>query len=221
MKTKEELYKYLVDKRKKFKFPEGLKNPSEIESGIYDKEDHIGPWSKWQGNLNAEIMLIGQDWGSEKYYLDNKGNHDDYGITNSRMKEVFGLLGIDVGLPNTPNKDAPCFFTNVVLGLKNGNKSATIKNKWVNEHSKEFLKPTLEIVDPKIIITLGKPAYDSVADIYGLKKDKMSKLIEKNPIKLSNDKIIFAMYHCSPLGCINRKWELQKQDWIKIKEYLN
>ncbi|WP_048187981.1 hypothetical protein [Methanobacterium paludis] len=111
MKTKEELYTDLVDKRKKFKFPEGLKNPSEIESGIYDKEDHIGPWSKWQGNLNAEIMLIGQDWGSEKYYLDNKGDHDDYGITNSRMKEVFGLLGIDVGLLNTPNKDASCSQT--------------------------------------------------------------------------------------------------------------
>jgi hypothetical protein len=219
MKTKEELYKNLVDKRKKFKFPEGLKNPSEIENGIYDKEDQIGPWSKWQGNLNAEIMLIGQDWGSEKYYLDYKGNHKDSSITNSRMKEAFELIGIKIGYPSSPNHDAPCFFTNVVLGLKQGNKSNPIKGKWVKEHAEEFLVPNIEIIDPKIIITLGKPAYESIANIYGLQKENLAQIIDKNPFKLNDGKLLFAMYHCSPLGCINRDWELQKKDWAKIKEY--
>ena len=48
--------------RKKFKFTD-LKEPSEIENGKYDKEDSIGPWSLWQGNLEAQILVIGQDWG--------------------------------------------------------------------------------------------------------------------------------------------------------------
>ncbi|WP_209581786.1 uracil-DNA glycosylase family protein [Methanobacterium aggregans] len=220
MLNKEKEYKMLVERRKNAIFPEGLKNPSEIEGGIYDSEDHIGPWSKWQGNLNADIMLVGQDWGSEKYYLDYKGNHKDDSITNSRMKEAFELIGIEVGYPSSPNRDAPCFFTNVVLGLKEGNKSNPIKAKWVKEHAEEFLKPTIEIVNPKIIITLGKPAYESVAGIYGLQKENLAEIINKNPFKLSHDKLLFAMYHCSPLGCINRTWEQQKQDWIKIKEYL-
>jgi DNA polymerase len=218
--NKEEEYRMLVEKRKNSIFPEGLKNPSEIENGIYDKEDQIGPWSKWQGNLNSKILLIGQDWGSEKYYLDYKGNHNDHSITNTRIKEVFESIGIDIGLPSSPNENAPCFFTNVVLGLKEGNKSNPIKSKWVNEHAKEFLMPTIEIINPEIIITLGKPAYDSIASIYGFKKLNLSKIIDNNPFELPDGKLLFAMYHCSPLGCINRKWDIQKQDWSKIKEYL-
>ncbi len=220
MLSKEEAYKQLVEKRKHSKFPKDLKNPSEVENGIYDKENHIGPWSKWQGNLNAKIMFIGQDWGSEQYYLDYKGNHNNKSVTNKRVKEAFELIGIDVGLPNIPNKDAPCFFTNVILGLKGGNKASPIKSKWVKEHAEEFLKLTIEIVDPEIIITLGKPAYHSVADIYDIEKENMNEIIEKNPIELPNNKLLFAMYHCSPLGCRNRNWELQKKDWMKIKDYL-
>lgn len=220
MKTKEEFYHRLVEKRKNYVFPEGLKNPSEIEDGIYDKADHIGPWSKWQGNLNAKIMLVGQDWGSEKYYRDYKGNHKDDSITNVRIKEAFELIGIEVGYPSSPNRNAPCFFTNVVLGLKQGNKSNPIKRNWVKEHAEEFLKPNIEIIDPRIIITLGKPAYESVAGIYGLKKENLAKIIDKNPFELVDDKLLFAMYHCSPLGCINRTWKQQKKDWTKIREYL-
>ncbi|MDK2801685.1 MAG: hypothetical protein PWQ70_3304 [Clostridiales bacterium] len=34
--------------------------------------------------------------------------------------------------------------------------------------TEEFLKPLIEIIQPKIIIILGKVAYDAVARIYGL-----------------------------------------------------
>jgi uncharacterized protein YfaA (DUF2138 family) len=50
----------LVDKQKSYIFPEGLANPSEVLNRIYDEDNQIGLWSKWQGNLKADIMLIGQ-----------------------------------------------------------------------------------------------------------------------------------------------------------------
>jgi hypothetical protein len=74
---KREQYLCLVKKRKEHVFSEGLLNPSEIENGKYDMEDHVGPWSMWQGNLNAHMLLIGQDWGNLDYYRNNKGFDTD------------------------------------------------------------------------------------------------------------------------------------------------
>jgi DNA polymerase len=48
----------LVEKRKKYCF-KGLLNPSQIDNGIYDKDTALGPWSLWQGNLDAQILVIG------------------------------------------------------------------------------------------------------------------------------------------------------------------
>ena len=72
MSDKETKYYKLVEKRKNYKFKE-LKNPSDILDGIYDNEISINPWSLWQNNLDAKIMVIGQDWGDENYYIKNKG----------------------------------------------------------------------------------------------------------------------------------------------------
>lgn len=218
---KEENYKRLVEKRKNYKFPEGLKNPSEVENGIYDKETHIGPWCRWQSNLDADIMLIGQDWGTVKYYIETKGEHKDNTPTNTSLRILFNEIGIDIGTPSKPNNKAPCFFTNVILGLKEGEEMAgNIKYSWVKENAIEFLKPNIEIIRPKIIITLGKRAYDAIAYIYKLKHESMKKLVTENPVKLNNGILIFAMYHCGGLGLANRNIELQKKDWKLIKKYL-
>jgi|SRR6516162_7134389 len=39
----------------------GLINPSVHLKGAYDA-DEIGPFTRWCGDLDAELMVIGQDW---------------------------------------------------------------------------------------------------------------------------------------------------------------
>jgi len=58
-------YRVLVEERKTCRVCEGLINPSDCAGGVYDSE-HIGPWSRWQGNLDSELMVVGQDWGDVK-----------------------------------------------------------------------------------------------------------------------------------------------------------
>ena len=41
--NKKTAYNKLVEKRKQYKFPEGLINPSEVSNGIYDTDTQIGP----------------------------------------------------------------------------------------------------------------------------------------------------------------------------------
>lgn len=214
--NKREQYLNLVKKRKKHVFSEGLLNPSVIEDGKYDTADHIGPWSMWQGNLDASILVIGQDWGNIDYYLTNKGYDADDNRTNQNMVELFSLIGIDIGFPSKPNFSAPVFFTNTILGIKKvGNMSAKIRKAWAKESADHFLAPLIEIICPKTIITLGVCAYGEIARLYGMPVSPLMDLIYRNPINLG-DKKVYAMYHCGGLGLANRKFDLQKADWASI-----
>ena len=220
MLNKKRAYIKLVETRKHYKFPEGLVNPSDVLNGIYDRDIHIGPWSKWQGNLDADIMLIGQDWGSLDFFIETKGGPLDDSQTNRNLKELFQVIGIDIGYPNHPNHDNSLFFTNAILGLKKGKMSGNIKASWLRNEAETFLKPTIDIIQPKIIISLGKKAYDALAIIYNLKKASLKYLIDNNPVELQDGKLLFAFYHCGGLGIASRSFELQKQDWKMIIDYL-
>ncbi|MFC6440284.1 uracil-DNA glycosylase family protein [Bowmanella sp. JS7-9] len=214
--NKLEKYKRLVNKRKEFDFGHGLLNPSEINDGIYDCEE-IGAWSQWQGNLDAKILLIGQDWGDIDYFTDNKGQDIDQNPTNKNLIELFRCIGIEIGTPSTPNKSAPVFFTNSILGIKEEGKMAgKVNQSWARQCTKEFLTPLIEIIEPKIIITLGTHAFSEVAYLYGLKKSSLKNILASSPEISIENKLICPRFHCGGRGLANRKLDLQKQDWLRI-----
>ena len=218
-KTKQ--YHQLVKNRKSFPFSAGLLNPSQIENGEFDKENHIGPWSRWQGNLNAKLLVIGQDFSDKEYYIKNRGIDPDNNPTNKNLAELFSMIGIKVGKARHPITTYPLFFTNCILGIKSdGGMTGKVKMSWAVESTKHFLMPLIKIIEPEILITLGKLAYDSIAEMYGLKKYPLKKIINENPIYLSDGKKLFAMYHCGGLGTANRKLDLQKKDWQIIKKHI-
>ncbi len=64
--NKQEAYKKLVEKRKAIDCPS---NPSRIASGKYDCE-HINAWSQWQNDLDAEILVVGQHFGTLEYFIE-------------------------------------------------------------------------------------------------------------------------------------------------------
>ena len=156
-------YAQLVAKRKTFQFSDGLLNPADIEDGIYD-QDHLGPWSGWQGNLDAKILLIGQDWSDIEYFLTNKGRERNENSTNMNLQKLFRLLGIDIGFPGQPNHIAPTFFTNAILGIKvEGKMAGKVTQAWARESTKAFLVPLLEIIQPSSLSEKKKWDTDSSA----------------------------------------------------------
>lgn len=115
------------------------------------------------------------------------------------------------------------YFTNSILGIKRGGRSSTVKDSWIKESSLEFLKPLiLDIIKPKIIITLGNSGYKSIAYIFDQPKSVTLKtILSNNPIIPESLNIkIFSFFHCGGLGIRNRSFDKQKEDWKIIKEYL-
>ncbi len=220
------LYRDLVAKREVHVFPDGLLNPSRIEDGRYDSEQ-LGPWSRWQGNLNAEVVIIGQDWGDKSYFLRNKGLDDDKEQTCTNLQQMALRAGWDIGTPHNPIPQ-PLFFTNAVLGIREMNgKSGPMPSVWMND-SLPFLTKLLSIIQPRVIVSLGTTAYRACRlAMHGRDREikvpldaALAQVHQLNPILQPGKPDWFAFYHCGPLGLANRSRELQLQDWEQLGGWL-
>lgn len=211
----------------------------------------VNLWTYWQGrgNLDARIMLVGQDWGNlvdgspdymaqfdeinsgkrSAYWLDGKS------ITDMRLIALFSSLGYDIssGAPWNPD----LFFTNFVLGYRNTGLSGGFRQKWLREN-KGFFRRLASIVEPEIIICLGRNAFCGVMMAF----DRKVKIRGYNAFITSKDNpvevllpsgkkaYVFAEAHCGAMGTLNRNrlkdpdgaegTALQIKDWSKIKNYL-
>lgn len=220
-------YQALVEMRKKHRFPEGLLNPAEIEGGRFDS-NHVSPWSRWQGSLDADVLIVGQDWGDLPYFLRNGGVDDDHELTCTNLREMALAAGWDIGTPHAPLPQR-LFFTNAVLGIRAAaGKSGTPPVAWVKD-SLHFLVALLDVIQPKVVVSLGTAAYRACRlAIQGSQRDSslsigapLSQIHAQNPILRPGKPTMFAFYHCGPLGLVNRSRELQRQDWKHLRQHLD
>jgi uracil-DNA glycosylase len=214
-------YQDLVNSRKACQLCDGLTNPSAINDGIFDS-NHIGPWSRWQGNLNSELMIIGQDWGDIKYFQDNKGYEKDDNPSNNMIRSLLASIDIEIPQPSKSNETKnPIFLTNAILCLKKGGLSGPVKKRWFDNCGHNFLRPLIGIMQPKIVVTLGKYAYEIMCKVYGFPKVKFREAIifQGSGFFLKNDIRYFPVYHCSRLviNSKTRTFEEQIADWQKIR----
>lgn len=214
---KYEEYIKLVEKRKKCQLCKGLHNPSNTECD----SDNIGPWSLWQGNLNAEIVVVGQDWGDVVYFEKWNGRDQPSGNpTNENLQELLKIINLPVGRPQDKQNQIT-FFTNAILCLKTGGLQAKVEQEWFLNCIRYFLKPLIDIIDPKIIISLGKRTSESIITLYGIKFSKsenFTSIVEKAPYLLNDKTVLFPVYHCG-IGSVNRNrsFSQQQADWAKIE----
>lgn len=217
-KLKRQNYQELVKQRKGCFVCAGLVNPSTI---AYDS-DEIGPWTRLQGNLDADILVVGQDWGDIHYFNRNAGIDNDNESTCKNLMKRFMEIGIDIGTPSNL-KSAHVFLTNSILCLKTHGKSSNVLSEWQSNCCSKYLKSLISIIKPKVVVTLGEKAYRATMRLYG-KKPKPFKVAVDNsdPVELEDGTYLFHVYHSSQ-RMINtgvRSEEEQKKDWAKIISYL-
>ncbi len=219
--TKRDAYKALVAKRKVYKFADGLTNPADTH---FDVEE-IEPWAQWQNNLDASVMVVGQEFSDLGTYIKTEGKVERHPEkfeypSNKNLREYCAILGFDVGHPCAPNKAEPVFFTNAVMALKSGSMSANFKDSWLKESREEFLKPLIDIIKPEVIIPIGTKATISLGKLYGFPVGSHADMLATSPVRTVGGPLIFPVYHTGGLGLRNRSKLLQVEDWKRINEYL-
>lgn len=116
--------------------------------------------------LNCEVMVLGNDFGTLKYLKENCPNRRELNSTT-----IKNLLSLGLRIENN-------FFTNFYLGLRNNEKfPGMTMTKLIVDRSEcyqkfcfEFFKVQLEIMNPRIVICLGKQVgfalYESMKGLF-------------------------------------------------------
>lgn len=221
MTSKKTQYNQLILSRKSCSECKGLVNPSRIENGSFDSVE-IGPWTRWQGNLDADVMLIAQDWGHVGNFIKLRGVDID-SETNKTLKRLFEIAGLQLTLPRSNERVSLYFFTNAILCLKEGSDQAPVRREWYSNCGPRFLKPLIEIIKPKVIICLGERAYNAVMSSYGRNPGTFRAAVDTHIPKMLNESIaVFAVYHCGRrIRNTHRNEQQQETDWRQIGKWLN
>ncbi|MES1047588.1 hypothetical protein FOA22_24480 [Heyndrickxia oleronia] len=171
-------------------------------NSMQDKEAVIGYQN---GNLNADILFIAEapgPRGANKTGIPLSGD-----MSGKNFEEIISSVGLE-------RKDI--FITNAVLCCPTDNKGKVRKPETVEiKNCSNYLTSIIEIVNPKIVVTIGSVALKAV------------KQIENHPLSLAthiatfhpwNGRFLYPLYHPSPL-VINRglrTMEQQKADYLKL-----
>ncbi len=217
-------YSNLVGKRKECRLcgDLGLTNPSVCEGGIYDNTGHIGPWTQWQGNLDAELMVVAQDWGGTEYYIEHEGVEEDTNTTNKRICDLLASVGLHIALPQQPQPTRPAFFTNSVLCLRPGRLTdGNVRSRCFTNCSRTFLRPQVELVNPKVVVTLGYMAYRSLVTAFGKHPRLRMREAVQEVVQLTDRTLLVPVFHPGNNGTRSRRLEKQKEDWRRVREALD
>jgi uracil-DNA glycosylase len=234
--SKRNRYAKLVDDRRNCRKCAAVINPSACASGRYDSVAHIGPWSDWQGNLDADTMIIGQEWGGTDNYERQLGRDRDGDPTNANLITLIAELGVTLPPPSamqgTP-ENGVFFFTNGVLCLregaatnrtdsKKGAKNNTISKDIFGNCARTFLRAQIELVEPRFVLVLGLLAWNGLMEAFSLApRSTLKEAFQRGHLPLNESTIAFPLFHCGSKLHLNRTLDLQIDDWRKMNALMD
>lgn len=226
--NKAQVYSCLVARVKERYPPRDMAYNSQ-ETKLYWCQDceEINLWTYWQGrgNLNARIMLVGQDWGSP-WDESSKPTMDQIILANQGKEYCY--------LENNPSPDL--FFTNFILVYRHKGSSGGYQQNWA-DHDKGYFQELANIVEPKVILCLGRSTFEGVLSAFDVQLStrirNFNAFIESanNPVAVPLENgsaaYVFALAHCGAMETLNRNkkksadLDKQLEDWRKTKTYLD
>ncbi len=180
--------------------PDGYKGIGEYHQGLYEC-DHVSPYSKSAGNIDANIMFILQDWCSDHYLsqpIQPETLKYGYAPRLATNKNLKSLLQTHFGL-----EFSKTYGTNLFPFIKPGNMSAKISRQDLVSAAVKFTIPQINIIQPKLVICLGAEVINSIRRALGMKPSNRLATSIEDPFKF-NRVPIWAQSHPGGQGRANR-----------------
>lgn len=191
-------------------------------------------WTDWYTRLNSKIMLIGQDWGPytdmkkfNKLYMDMTTKENWKKLIDqekSMTKKMLTNYLIKSAEQNSISIGSDfldyIFITNAIMCARKGSnyRGNNINLKLSSSNCSKFLQKQIEIIKPKIILTLGYYPLYSLAKIY---KFNICPTLAENINLYGEFKVysflIVPLYH--PVAQIKKEEQLKQ--YSKIWKYIN
>lgn len=210
-------YNELVVRRKACRACKELRNPAAVDGGAHDSKE-IGPWTRWQGSLDADLLVVGQDFGDVSYFRDHRGTDSPKNTTNANLRELLASIDISIPLPGEREGYSDLFFTNAILCLKDGGMQATVQERWFQNCGERFLRAQIELVAPRVVVGLGEKAHNAVLQAFGLPAEPIRKAILSAGTRLPTGTVAVGVYHCGArVTNITRSLTVQRNDWQRVR----
>ncbi len=186
-------------------------------------------WTDWYNRLNSQIMIIGQDWGPYEEmrrlnleYNNAKNNENWKKLIDSEKsltkKQLYKYL-IESSNGKLKSLD-DIYITNAIMCGRKGNsyRGNNISLKYSTLSCGNFLLRQINIVKPKVILTLGYYPLLAVSKIFNFEiKENLRDSIKERPIIYANDYVIIPLYH--PVAQIRKEEQLTQYN--RIWEYVD
>lgn len=165
--------------------------------------DFVVPWTKSACNLDAKLMIIGQDWSSEKFLLDPRNNTPDRVVLRQQ-------LGQDPHLPT--NKNIKCWLkyfdvtweqtyaTDVSVFIKPGRMNTKVPMSVLRRCAERYTVPQLKIVKPLMALCLGSDTFNSLRFALGKSRMRLREALQPTSHTTENGTEIYGVPHAGGLG---------------------
>ena len=185
--------------------------------------DRIGPYTQWQGNLSAPLMVVAQDFSDVAGFRKYRGWAGTDIQTNLTLQRLLACAGVKISVPAYGAPDDQLFFTNAVLCMKSGTQGGRQQNipSRCFKNCSSFLRRTIEIVAPTVVVTLGVGALKAARLAFPSENNEPLRAVVGRCLPFAPGIALVPMYHPSPTvvnthRCIERMCE----DWSKLRELL-
>lgn len=182
--------------------------------GDYNEVSH---WAQRLGSREPKLVIVGNDFNDWESYRQTGGRV--YRGTNDNLDRLLEVAGVQVDSTVDNRSAAPVYLTNSILCLKAPNTS--VKTSWVKTCSSLHLIPLLRLLNPKIVVGMGVHGWSAVRIAYSLTNAPKSLMHAAGQSWSTSSGIVaYAVGHCSSLGLVSRRWEIQVEDWRQIGKLL-
>ena len=193
------------------------KKIGDFHSGAYDFDDHVVPYSKSAFNLDADVMILAQDWASEDF-LSKPFNaeqaalgHDPSLHTNKRL---FHLLDKFFKLAF-----ADTYATDAFVFAKPGNMGAPISSKDFKLSTLEYAVPQIAIINPKLLICVGGQPFNALRSISKLQHMKLDTPFAEQSFTMGSS-LVVGVYHVGGRGTSNLGGkDAQENQWERLADF--
>ena len=197
--------------------PSGYRGIGDYHSGVYECE-FVSPYTKSAGNLDADIMLVLQDWCSDEFLrkpfnpdLVSLG-HDPQLPTNRNLNRLLSThLGIELD---------QTYATNLFPYIKQGAMSKSPPAGDLKKAAETYTVREIEIVAPQLVICLGLNVYRAIRKSLGVRPTGNLDTAIRSPFQIGEAQV-WAQSSPGALGRANRNRggvDRVAEDWRRMAD---
>lgn len=199
----------------------GVTQVGHYHNGYYDSE-HVSPYTRSAGNVDADVFLMLQDWSSRTWLLKHPNDSEvrrlGYSPRVRTNRNLIDLLRTHLGLPL-----ADTYATNLFPFIKEGGLSATVQEAQLLQAAESFALPQVRIVRPKLVVCLGQATDRALRSVCGQRPMPDLASAIANPFDHAGVRY-WAQAHPGYFGQLNRNRADPKQvakDWCRMSDWLS